>query len=100
MSLGQEPIEWLINDVCMLIRCIHFDLAFTAVTPCPLHYWPMLISHAIHDHQAMSQVRGEGLLMSDFLDVIQDHKHGLFSQDKMVSLLYRMHDYNCFCIHS
>ena len=55
----------------------------------------MLISHAIHDHQAMSQVRGEGLLMSDFLDVIHDQKHGLFSQDKMVSLLYRMHDYNC-----
>ena len=85
------------------LRCIHVDLAFTAVTPCPLHYWPMLISHAIHaDNQAMSQVRGEGLLMSDFFDVIHDHKHGLFSQDKMVSLLYRMHDYrsNCYCINS
>ena len=76
------------------MRCIHVDLAFTAVTPCPLHYWPMLISHAIHaDNQAMSQVRGEGLLMFGFFDVMNDHKHGLFSQDKIVSLLYRMHDY-------
>ena len=83
------------------MRCIHVDLAFTAVTPCPLHYWPMLISHAIHaDNQAMSQVRGEGLLMFDFFDVMNDHKHGLFSQDKIVSFLYRMHDYNCYCIHS